>query len=179
MALLRKKGTDRPGTMKKTKVEGKRQKGLLEESARGWLMHGDRYDFLQHEGKLMAIPKMWKDLYSRVMKSLLVMHAGITIGEIKGKDLVPSQSLALSVERHPEAFPTVELTVEEAISYLRREPLPGMSDQPRGYVVVTCMGLALGFLKNLGTRTNNLYPQEWRIKSSYIDTPCLNIHRTI
>ena len=179
MALLRKKGTDRAGTMKKTKEEGKRQKGLPEESARGWLMHGDRYDFLQHEGKLMAIPKTWKDLYSRVMKSLLVMHAGITIGEIKGKDLVPSQSLALSVERHPEAFPTVELTVEEAISYLRREPLPGMSDQPRGYVVVTCMGLALGFLKNLGTRTNNLYPQEWRIKSSYIDTPCLNIHRTI
>jgi phosphoribosylaminoimidazole-succinocarboxamide synthase len=93
------------------------------------------------------------------------------------KDLVPNQSLALSVERHPQAFPAVELTVEEAIGYLRREPLPGMSDQPRGYVVVSCMGLALGFLKNLGNRTNNLYPQEWRIKSSHITAPCQIIHR--
>jgi NOL1/NOP2/fmu family ribosome biogenesis protein len=178
MAALRKKGTESARTSQKTK-EGKRKRTPLEDTAREWLLHSERYDILQLGEKLTAIPKTWKDFYCRVMKSLQVMHAGITIGEIRGKDLVPNQSLALSVERHPQAFPAVELTVEEAISYLRREPLPGMSDQPRGYVVVTCMGLALGFLKNLGTRTNNLYPQEWRIKSSYIDTPCLNIHRTI
>jgi len=178
MAALRKKGTESARTSQKTK-EGKRKRTPLEDTAREWLLHSERYDIQQLGEKLTAIPKTWKDFYSRVMKSLQVMHAGITIGEIRGKDLVPNQSLALSVERHPQAFPAVELTVEEAISYLRREPLPGMSDQPRGYVVVTCMGLALGFLKNLGTRTNNLYPQEWRIKSSYIDTPCLNIHRTI
>jgi NOL1/NOP2/fmu family ribosome biogenesis protein/23S rRNA U2552 (ribose-2'-O)-methylase RlmE/FtsJ len=178
MAVLRKKGTESARTSQKTK-EGKRKRSPLEDTAREWLLHSERYDILQLGEKLTAIPKTWKDFYCRVLKSLQVMHAGITIGEIRGKDLVPNQSLALSVERHPQAFPAVELTVEEAIGYLRREPLPGMSDQPRGYVVVSCMGLALGFLKNLGTRTNNLYPQEWRIKSSYIDTPCLNIHRTI
>ena len=105
------------------------------------------------------------------------MHAGITIGEIKGKDLIPDQSLALSTERHPQAFPTVELTVDEALSYLRKETLPGLADSPKGYTLVTCQGLPLGFLKNLGNRTNNLFPQEWRIKSSHITASCQIIHR--
>ena len=38
---------------------------------------------------------------------------------------------------------------------------------PRGYVVATYEGHALGFLNNLGTRANNLYPQEWRIRSRH------------
>jgi len=28
--------------------------------------------------------------------------------------------------------------------------------------------MPLGTAKNLGTRANNLYPKEWRIKSTYI-----------
>ena len=27
---------------------------------------------------------------------------------------------------------------------------------------------AIGFEKNIGNRANNLYPQEWRIKSSHV-----------
>ncbi|MDU5343217.1 MAG: hypothetical protein E6150_01970, partial [Prevotella bivia] len=34
--------------------------------------------------------------------------------------------------------------------------------------VLTYEGHPLGFAKNLGNRANNLYPQEWRIKSTYI-----------
>ena len=30
------------------------------------------------------------------------------------------------------------------------------------------MGQSLGMVKNLGTRANNLYPKEWRIKSTYV-----------
>lgn len=26
----------------------------------------------------------------------------------------------------------------------------------------------LGFVKNIGNRANNLYPQEWRIRSGYL-----------
>ena len=137
----------------------------------------DDYDFIQQGAKVLAIPRKWKSFYNQAAKVLQVMHAGITIGEIKGKDLIPDQSLALSTERHPQAFPTVELTVDEALSYLRKETLPGLADSPKGYTLVTCQGLPLGFLKNLGNRTNNLYPQEWRIKSSHITAPCQIIHR--
>ena len=39
---------------------------------------------------------------------------------------------------------------------------------PRGYVLLTYDGMPIGFEKNIGNRANNLYPQEWRIKSSHV-----------
>ena len=63
------------------------------------------------------------------------------------------------------AWPTVELTREDALRYLRREALVLPPDTPRGHVVVTYQGLPLGFVKNIGTRANNLYPKEWKIRN--------------
>ena len=59
-----------------------------------------------------------------------------------------------------------------AIAYLRGEAIMLPSDMPRGLVTVTFMGLPLGLVKNIGTRANNLYPKEWRIKSTHVpDAP--------
>lgn len=69
------------------------------------------------------------------------------------------------MQRNAEAFPTVALTREEALTYLRREALVLSPDVPRGYVIATYQGHSLGFLNNLGSRANNLYPQEWRIRN--------------
>ena len=38
------------------------------------------------------------------------------------------------------------------------------ADVPRGYVLATFEGLPLGWLNNLGSRANNLYPAEWRLR---------------
>ena len=35
-------------------------------------------------------------------------------------------------------------------------------------VTVTYLGAPLGFVKNIGNRANNLYPREWRIKSTHL-----------
>ena len=61
----------------------------------------------------------------------------------------------------------MELTYSQAIAYLRREPIALPGGTPRGFVLVTYGGAALGFAKNIGPRANNLYPQEWRIKSTH------------
>ena len=66
----------------------------------------------------------------------------------------------------PDA-PRVELSLEDAVRYLQREALVLPPDAPRGIVQVCFQGLRLGLAKNLGTRANNLYPKEWRIRSSY------------
>jgi len=65
----------------------------------------------------------------------------------------------------PAAFPRQELTRAQALSYLRREGIVLSATVPQGYVVVTWQGHPLGFVNNLGARANNLYPQEWRIRS--------------
>jgi NOL1/NOP2/fmu family ribosome biogenesis protein len=94
--------------------------------------------------------------------------AGITLGEVKGKDLIPDQSLALSCHLNREAFSCCEINWEEAIRYLRKEALVLPPDLPKGYVLLTYKGAPLGFVKHLGNRANNLYPQEWRIRSGYL-----------
>lgn len=59
-------------------------------------------------------------------------------------------------------YPSVELTKGQAISYLCRETL-SLPESPTGYLRVTYCGLGLGFVKNIGTRANNLLPTSLRI----------------
>ncbi|MFA6718411.1 MAG: hypothetical protein WCS15_04950, partial [Prevotella sp.] len=41
------------------------------------------------------------------------------------------------------------------------------ANTPRGYVLLTFLGVPLGFVNNLGAHANNLYPQNWKIRSGY------------
>lgn len=64
--------------------------------------------------------------------------------------------------------PQAELSYAEALAYLRHEALVLSPDTPRGLVEVCFMGHPLGLVKNIGTRANNLYPKEWKIKTTHI-----------
>ena len=75
---------------------------------------------------------------------------------------------ALSVCMDPKDYVCVALTREEAVAYLRREALRLSPDVPRGLVLLTWQGVPLGFAKNVESRANNLYPQEWKIKTTHI-----------
>ena len=112
-------------------------------------------------------------------KKLRILHAGIRLGEIKGKDIIPDQSLALSLSLNKEAFPTAELTYEQAIRFLRKEAVTLPIGTPKGFVLITYMGMPLGFEKHLGSRSNNLYPQEWRIKSTYMPDVAPQLYKLI
>lgn len=64
--------------------------------------------------------------------------------------------------------PCINLDYEQAIQYLRREAIVLPPETPRGIVIVCYDHQLLGLAKNIGSRANNLYPKEWRIKSTYI-----------
>ena len=63
--------------------------------------------------------------------------------------------------------PQINLSYQQAISYLQRQALQLPPDTPLGLVQVCYQGYPLGMVKNLGTRANNLYPKEWAIKSTH------------
>ena len=75
------------------------------------------------------------------------------------------QTSALS---HHTSDIKVDLDYKSAISYLRGEALVLPEDTPRGEVTVCFQGHPLGPMKNIGTRANNLYPKEWRIRTTHI-----------
>ena len=78
---------------------------------------------------------------------------------------IKHQTSALS---HQTSDIRVDLDYKSAIAYLRGEALVLPEDTPRGIVEVSFMGHPLGQAKNIGTRANNLYPKEWRIRTTHI-----------
>lgn len=131
-------------------------------------LHDDDYDFWMEEGIARAIRSEWHGLYELLKSHLTILHAGIILAEQKGKDWQPHHSLAMSNLLNRGFFPEAELTYEQAIAYLRKEAVALDPEVSRGYVLLTFKGKALGFAKNIGNRANNLYPQEWRIRSGYL-----------
>ena len=81
---------------------------------------------------------------------------------------LPSSTLRSKGDTQPQSAFQVELTYPQAIAYLRHEALVLPEDTPRGIGTVTFQGLPLGQVKNIGTRANNLYPKEWKIKTTHI-----------
>lgn len=91
------------------------------------------------------------------------MHAGIPLAEQKGKDFIPEAALALSKNIDLLQVNTFEADLPTALRFLQREAIE-TPDAPRGYLLIMYQGLPLGWVKNLGNRANNLYPNEWRIR---------------
>ena len=98
-----------------------------------------------------------------------LIQAGVNVAEVKGKDIVPAHSLAMSSQLlSRDVFPSEEIGYQQAIAYLRKEAIMLPPSAPRGFVLLTYRHVPLGFVKNIGNRANNLYPQEWRIRSGYM-----------
>ena len=127
------------------------------------LLRGE-YDVVESEGRYYAVQKERRALVDECRKTLNVLMFGVQMYEQKGKDLIPQAALALSHVYVRGAYPEVELSYEEAISFLRKEAIV-LADAPKGFVLVTYGGLPLGWVKNIGNRCNNLYPEFWRIRN--------------
>ncbi len=130
--------------------------------------YGMGYAYEKNDEDVYAIPQRWLNIYQKATSTLKVIHAGIKLGTDKGKGLIPDQCLALSTMLNKEAFPQAELSYEDAIRYLRKEAVNLPEGTPKGYVLVTYRQIPLGWEKNIGNRANNLYPQEWKIKSTHV-----------
>lgn len=174
LAVLRKQGEEKkeetvPRKTKKNKKSSKIQKEpAYPKEVKEWITCSDAYEWLVEDAQVKVFPKLYAELYGRLNNSLKILHAGITLCSLKGKDWVPEHSLAMSIVRENNIFPEVELDYKQAITYLRKEAIVLPPDISRGYVLLTYRQVPLGFAKNIGNRANNLYPQEWRIRSGYL-----------
>lgn len=164
MAVLKKNGNNKNDKAATAESKGKTKRKATEFDK--WLM-GD-FSVVEANDDLRAIPSRWLATYDDVVKKLHVIHAGVELGTRKGKAIIPSTSLALSTALNLSAFPQAELDFNQAINYLRKEAVTLPMGAPRGFTLVSYRQHPLGFVKNIGQRANNLYPQEWKIKSSHV-----------
>ena len=168
---IRYKSTVSQGKKKAGASASKTNAGASKEqllAARAWLLSSDDYEISANGMNIVAFPKEYISGLSVLQQSLRVIQAGVTLAEVKGKDLIPNHALAMSTVQASDVFPREEISYEQAIAYLRKEAIVLPDTAPRGYVLLTYKDVPLGFVKNIGNRANNLYPQEWRIRSGYL-----------
>lgn len=158
-----------PNKNKKEKGKGKGKNApAIPDTVNRWLLKPESFRMEIIGDAILAIPSIHYYIWQLLARQLRIVSAGIRMGEIKGKDILPAQSLAMSTALHPDAFPRVEADWDEAIKYLKKETLVLPADMEKGYALICYQGFPLGFVKHLGNRANNLYPQEWRIRSGYL-----------
>lgn len=173
LAVLRKHDDNiNPSKRKKEKNKVK-NKDILSKDYRDYINLSDSFYYSKGEN-WYAMPNTFKEDISFIDSYLNVISSGIKIGETKGKDFIPVQSLALSNFINRMAFAEYELDWKNAISYLKREPL-FLTDAPIGYILLTYKNTPIGFAKNIKSRANNLYPQEWRIRSNNLPDSEVNV----
>lgn len=160
--------TPRGGKAKKRDKKGKQPALAAPVECKGWLADDKNYVYKVIDTEVVALPTDMEPLHAVLSEQLYLIKTGITLAEMKGRDALPAHDLAMSTALRADAFARCELAYGEALRYLHREAITLPADTPRGFVLVTYRDMPLGFVKNLGNRANNLYPNEWRIRSGHL-----------
>lgn len=100
---------------------------------------------------------------TRLSESLSVVYSGVAFGQLFKGRLKPEHPLALFVGRNSDVVPVVEVAEEDAVDYLRKQDIAAQQFA-EGINVVSYKGVAIGFIKRIGTRCNNVYPKDLRIQ---------------
>ena len=128
-----------------------------------WLLHPDQWTIRQQDRFVVAYPAKYKQLIEFLNSQFICISTGFGIGELRGKTVVPQHAMAMLKDLNTKAFNKVELTLDQALSYLRCEAL-SLPNAVAGVLLLTYENVPLGFVKNVGNHCNNLYPKEWRIR---------------
>jgi len=126
-----------------------------------WVKEEKKLFFFKQSENIIAIPVQWKNDLAILQKKLYLRKAGVTIGSLKGKDLVPDHELALSLLIN-EQIPFVNVDKEQSLLYLKRKDLV-LENLNKGWHLIQYCGINLGWVKVLHNRINNYYPVNWRI----------------
>ncbi|MEO9258440.1 MAG: hypothetical protein ABI207_08660 [Crocinitomicaceae bacterium] len=159
IALLRKK-TKTNSSNRENKLKSLEKAALIPEVISSLFSEDIKVYF--HQGFYYAFPKEHVDLGKFLLKELNVMKWGVRVGEMINNKFIPDHELALSFLLSENSFPKVNLEKQEALNYLKGNSFS--VNAPIGWCIITYENVPLGWIKNLGNRTNNYYPKEYRIR---------------
>jgi 16S rRNA C967 or C1407 C5-methylase (RsmB/RsmF family)/NOL1/NOP2/fmu family ribosome biogenesis protein len=119
-------------------------------------------EVLLWENKLFAVPALFTEYFLQAQAFMRIVKFGCELGEIAKKGLIPNEALALQCDLGKSEKANVQLDKSTALSYLKGDPIK--VDGALGWITVSYKNERLGWLNNLGTRSNNVYPKHWRIR---------------
>lgn len=123
----------------------------------------DCFELCTDADSLCAMPAASARLMTHIAGKVPTLHRGLPLGRQMRKEFVPDAALALSTRFDPTAYPTAWLGRREALGYLHGEWTAAVPTA-QGWNAVGYEGALLGWVKVAGSRVNNYYPKEWRIR---------------
>jgi NOL1/NOP2/fmu family ribosome biogenesis protein len=136
---------------------------------RNWLTT-ENSEFFAKSEFLIAFPEDKISFLNALMDQLRVISFGLPVAQFKKNDLLPEHTFALSVDRNPDIFESVELDLKTALLFQKKDEIR-IDSSTKGWMLVYYQGVPLGFVKNLGNRANNYFPKEWRIRMALPELP--------
>lgn len=149
-------------TKRNTQNKNKQRAG--QDIISNWLKQPSRFSPIPFKDELLAFPKRYAEDLFLLQETLYLKKAGINIGTLKGKDVIPHHELALSIELNEDRSPKLLLSKEDALIYLRKNELD-IDTKLRGWALANYKGANLGWMKILPNRINNYLPKELRIQN--------------
>ena len=169
ICLLQKK-TDAPSIPTTAPRRDKRTKASrtsLKETTTGREYVNDSRLFVK-EDEVIAFPIDRADRMYTLTDALTPIWAGTAVCTVmtkKGKtETNPSPELPLSLSFNRRSVPCINVDCENALKFLHGDTDLKLPDGQDGWNVICYNDLPLGLIKRIGSRANNYWPKEWRIR---------------
>lgn len=163
MAVARKAGA----AAKRRQLKSRRQiiapvdKRSAEELGR-WVREPEAMKFFSAGEMLYGCRKEHYGDIEALSGVLSVIYSGVAMGQIFKNKLKPDGALALYVGLNRDAVESREVGEEDVLKFLRKQDIAS-EHFAEGINLVLHKGQALGFVKRIGARVNNMYPNSLRI----------------
>ena len=130
------------------------------EEVRQLLKTPDDFVLTEKNKMILALPEQVAVIRDFLNGRLNIAASGLAIGEMKHGKLIPHHALALSVDVDPSKIQNAELSHEDALRFLRKEPIAPTGS---GMTRFTYHGFGIGWGNVVAGRVNNLLPMGRRI----------------
>jgi 16S rRNA C967 or C1407 C5-methylase (RsmB/RsmF family)/NOL1/NOP2/fmu family ribosome biogenesis protein len=132
-----------------------------------WLRQSEMFAYIRKNDCVYMLPEKFVADVEFIGKTIYTLSSGTEICTIKGKELIPSFDFAHSTEINADNFNVWDVDKTTALKFLRKETLYAPAGAGKGFVLLTYRNVPLGWVKNIGSRCNNMLPQNRKITMNY------------
>lgn len=148
---------------RKSRKQEKAKPVLLPAELRERLFQPEQFAGYLTENTTGFFPEKHREFITALESSLRLIYKGCEAIEVNKRKIKFQHPLALYAGLNRERCVVCDTDLNTALTYLKKEDIPVTA--PNGeWVLITHRNIAIGWGKSLGSRLNNYYPKEWRIR---------------
>ncbi len=129
-----------------------------------WIKKNESENIYKWKEKYFLLNNEQLKIMNELSDRVKTIYAGVELASKKHDEFIPSPALALFEGINISSFNNLNLSREQALSFLRKDSLQ-ISSVEKGWMLAVFENHPLGWVKALSNRMNNYFPMEWRIKN--------------